>query len=188
MLTEGTYFINRLFATVELIPKTVVEVGYAGVVVSYYGEKGEDLSGEEYRHGELVAMGNRGVWSEPLMPGKYAFNTYAGSVDRWCRPRTSSSSGSGPRPARTTTTRTSPRSRSSPRTPSSRRLPLSVVIHIDYQKAPLVIQRFGDIKTLVNQTLDPMVSAYFKNIGQTKTLIELIQQPRRDPGEVERRR
>ena len=28
---------------------------------------------------------------------------------------------------------------------------------------------------LVNQTLDPMVSAYFKNIGQTKTLIELIQ-------------
>lgn len=55
-------------------------------------------------------------------------------------------------------------------------LPLSVVIHIDYRKAPLVIQRFGDIKMLVNQTLDPMVSAYFKNVGQTKTLIELIQQ------------
>lgn len=29
---------------------------------------------------------------------------------------------------------------------------------------------------LVNQTLDPMVSAYFKNIGQTKTLIQLIQE------------
>jgi uncharacterized membrane protein YqiK len=28
---------------------------------------------------------------------------------------------------------------------------------------------------LVDQTLDPMVSAYFKNIGQTKTLIQLIQ-------------
>jgi uncharacterized membrane protein YqiK len=55
-------------------------------------------------------------------------------------------------------------------------LPLSVVVHIDYKKAPLVIQRFGDIKMLVNQTLDPMVSAYFKNIGQTKTIIELIQQ------------
>ncbi len=27
---------------------------------------------------------------------------------------------------------------------------------------------------LVDQTLDPMVSAYFKNIGQTKTLIQLI--------------
>jgi uncharacterized membrane protein YqiK len=51
-----------------------------------------------------------------------------------------------------------------------------VVVHIDYQKAPLVVQRFGDIKRLVEQTLDPMVSAYFKNIAQTKTLIELIQQ------------
>ena len=54
-------------------------------------------------------------------------------------------------------------------------LPLSVVIHIDYRKAPLVIQRFGDVKRLVEQTLDPMVAAYFKNIGQTRTLIQLIQ-------------
>jgi uncharacterized membrane protein YqiK len=54
-------------------------------------------------------------------------------------------------------------------------LPLSVVVHIDYRKAPLVIQRFGDIKRLVEQTLDPMVSAYFKNVGQTRTLIQLLQ-------------
>jgi uncharacterized membrane protein YqiK len=54
-------------------------------------------------------------------------------------------------------------------------LPLSVVVHIDYKKAPLVIQQFGDIKKLVEQTLDPMVSAYFKNVGQTRTLIQLIQ-------------
>jgi len=50
------------------------------------------------------------------------------------------------------------------------------VLHIDYQKAPLVIQRFGDIKRLVEQTLDPMIGAYFKNIGQTRTLIELLQE------------
>jgi len=54
-------------------------------------------------------------------------------------------------------------------------LPLSVVVHIDYKKAPLVIQQLGDVKRLVEQTLDPMVSAYFKNIGQTRTLIQLIQ-------------
>ncbi len=48
-------------------------------------------------------------------------------------------------------------------------------MHIDYRKAPLVIQRFGDIKKLVEQTLDPMVSAYFKNVGQTRTLIQLLQ-------------
>lgn len=45
-----------------------------------------------------------------------------------------------------------------------------------YKKAPLVIQRFGDIKRLVEQTLDPMVAAYFKNVGQTRTLIQLLQE------------
>lgn len=54
-------------------------------------------------------------------------------------------------------------------------LPLSVVVHIDYRKASQVIQPFGDIKRLVEQTLDPMVSAYFKNVGQTRTLIQLVQ-------------
>jgi uncharacterized membrane protein YqiK len=55
-------------------------------------------------------------------------------------------------------------------------LPLSVVVHIDYRKAPLVVQRFGDVKRLVEQTLDPMVAAYFKNNGQTRTLIQLLQE------------
>jgi uncharacterized membrane protein YqiK len=36
-LVEGTYYINRLFATVEMIPKTIVDVGTVGVVVSYTG-------------------------------------------------------------------------------------------------------------------------------------------------------
>jgi len=55
-------------------------------------------------------------------------------------------------------------------------LPLSVVMHIDYKQAPWVIQRFGDINMLVNQSLDPLVSAYFKDVAQTKTIIELIQE------------
>ncbi len=79
-LVEGTYYINRLFATVEMIHKTIIEVGTVGVVVSYTGEAGQDLSGADYKHGELVHKNQRGVWQEPLMPGKYAFNTYAGKV------------------------------------------------------------------------------------------------------------
>ena len=174
VLTEGTYFVNRLFATVELINKIIVPVGYTGVVVSYYGPKGVDTSGEEYRHGELVAMGNRGVWSEALMPGKYAFNTYAGSISmvpttniilRWI----AGQSGEHNYDENLAEVNLITKDAFEPL------LPLSVVIHIDYKKAPLVIQRFGDIKMLVNQTLDPMVSAYFKNIGQTMTIIELLQ-------------
>ncbi len=175
VLVEGTYYINRLFATVEMISKTIVEVGNVGVVVSYAGQAGEDISGEEYKHGELVTRGERGVWSTPLMPGKYAFNTYAGKVImvpttniilKWNRSETGSHRLDENLSEVSLITKDAFE-------PS---LPLSVVVHIDYRKAPLVIQRFGDVKRLVEQTLDPMVSAYFKNIGQTRTLIQLIQE------------
>jgi uncharacterized membrane protein YqiK len=175
VLVEGTYYLNRLFATVQMIPKTVVEVGTVGVVVSYNGSIGEDLSGSDYRHGELVGRGSRGVWSEPLLPGKYAFNTYAGKVItvpttniilKWIH----SEIGSHRYDENLSEVSLITKDAFEPS------LPLSVVIHIDYQKAPLVIQRFGDVKRLVEQTLDPMVSAYFKNIGQTRTLIQLIQE------------
>src|SRR5207253_2411190 len=73
-LTDGTYFINRWFATVEVVPKTVVPIGYVGVVVSYYGRTGTDTSGIHFRHGERVAEGERGVLDKPLGPGKYGFN------------------------------------------------------------------------------------------------------------------
>ena len=174
VLVEGTYYINRLFATVEMIPKTVIDVGYVGVVVSYTGEIGADLSGTEYKHGELVKKGQRGVWNEPLMPGKYPFNTYAGKVVlvpttnfvlKWIRAE------AGAHKFDENLSEVSMITKDAFE-PS---LPLSVVVHIDYRKAPLVIQRFGDIRRLVEQTLDPMVSAFFKNIGQMRTLIQLIQ-------------
>jgi uncharacterized membrane protein YqiK len=174
VMVDGTYYINRLFATVELIPKTVVEVGTVGVVVSYTGAAGVDISGVDYRHGELVAPGQRGVWSDPLLPGKYAFNTYAGKVllvptTNFILKWNKSESGSHKFDENLTEVSLITKDAFEPS------LPLSVVVHIDYRKAPLVIQRFGDVKKLVEQTLDPMVSAYFKNIGQTRTLIQLIQ-------------
>jgi len=158
-----------------LIPKTVVPVGNVGVVVSYIGVKGRDSSGTNYKHGELVSEGCKGVWKDALMPGKYAFNTYAGKIIKvpttnivlkWMTDEIGGHKLDENLCAVDLITKDAFQ-------PS---LPLSVVIHIDYRKAPLVIQRFGDVKKLVDQTLDPMVAAYFKNIGQTKTLIELIQE------------
>lgn len=175
VLVDGSYYLNRLFATVELIGKTVIEVGTVGVVVSYTGQRGADVSGVEYRHGELVEPGQRGVWSRPLLPGKYPFNTYAGRmvtvpttnfVLKWTR------DSSGPHRLDENLSEVSLITRDA----FEPALPLSVVVHIDYLKAPLVVQRFGDVKRLVEQTLDPMVSAYFKNIAQTRTLIELLQE------------
>lgn len=174
VLTEGTYYINRLFATIEMIPKTTIEVGSVGVVVSYTGETSADISGDDYTHGELVRQGSRGVWSAPMLPGKYAFNTYAGKmimvpttniILKWTRGEIGAHRLDENLSEIALITRDAFE-------PS---LPLSVVIHIDYRKAPLVVQRFGDVKRLVEQTLDPMVAAYFKNIGQTRTIIQLLQ-------------
>jgi uncharacterized membrane protein YqiK len=174
-LTDGTYFINRWFATIEMIPKTVVPIGYVGVVVSYYGRPGRDLSGVAFRHGERVAEGERGVWERPLGPGKYAFNTYAGNIIlvpttnfvlHWIT-------------GRTETHRYDESLRSIDLVTKDAYeplLPLSVVVHIDYQKAPNVIQRFGDVKKLITQTLDPMLSAYFRDVAHKRTMLELLQQ------------
>ncbi len=175
VLTDGTYYINRLFATVEFRPKTVVPIGFVGVVVSFYGKEGVDTTGSDYKHGELVANGCKGVLEKPLMPGKYAFNTDAGKVVlvpttniilKWNK----SEFGSHKYDENLTEVDIITKDAFEPS------LPLSVVMHIDYKQAPWVIQRFGDISMLVNQSLDPLVSAYFKDVAQTKTLIELIQE------------
>ncbi|MEO6689213.1 MAG: SPFH domain-containing protein [Dokdonella sp.] len=174
VLVDGTYYVNRLFASVQFIEKTMIPMGMVGVVVSFTGLRGEDRSGEEYQHGELVDVGERGVWEAPMMPGKYPFNGFAGAIVKV--PTTnfilkweSGQSGSDfDRNLKEISLIT--------RDAFEPTLPLSVVVHIDYKKAARVIQRFGDVQKLVEQTLDPMVSAYFKNTAQTKTLIELLQQ------------
>lgn len=175
ILTDGTYYINRLFATVEFRAKTVVPIGYVGVVVSFFGNQGVDTTGDNYRHGELVETGCKGVLQKPLMPGKYAFNTDAGKVIlvpttniilKWNRGEVGEHKYDQNLSEVDIITKDAFE-------PS---LPLSVVMHIDYKQAPWVIQRFGDISMLVNQSLDPLVSAYFKDVAQTKTLIELIQE------------
>ncbi|MDB6076857.1 MAG: hypothetical protein JWO82_604, partial [Akkermansiaceae bacterium] len=81
VLTDGTYFINRWFATVEPKPKTLIPIGYVGVVIGYFGGDGTDVSGATFRYGEQVENGRRGVWKQALTPGKYALNPYALKVE-----------------------------------------------------------------------------------------------------------
>ncbi|MCA9246801.1 MAG: hypothetical protein KDA42_06785 [Planctomycetales bacterium] len=172
-LTDGTYFINRWFATVELLPKTVVPIGHVGVVVSYFGAQGNDVSGETFRHGERVGEGQRGVQANTLGPGKYAFNTYAGRVHlvpttnfvlHWVTGRTESHRYDESLKSIDLVTADA----------YEPVLPLSIVVHIDYQKAASVVQRFGDVKKLITQTLDPLLSAYFRDIAHKKTMLELL--------------
>jgi uncharacterized membrane protein YqiK len=173
VLTDGTFFINRWFATVEIMPKTVIPIGYVGVIVSYYGGTGQDVTGEAFRYGEQVEPGHRGVWKQALPPGKYALNPYALKVEmvptvnfvlRWITGQTESHrydealesielvTADGYEPV----------------------LPLSLILHIDYQKAPRVVQRFGDVRRLISQTLDPILTAYFRDAAQSAHMLDLL--------------
>src|SRR5947207_2968086 len=173
VLTDGTFFINRWFGTVEIKAKTLIPIGYVGVIVSYHGAAGDDTTGESFRYGEQVEAGHRGVWRSALAPGKYALNPYAVKVElvptinfvvRWISGQTEAHrydedltsidliTADGYEP----------------------RLPLSLVLHIDYQKAPSVVQRFGDVKRLITQTLDPILTAYFRDVAQTSHMLDLL--------------
>jgi uncharacterized membrane protein YqiK len=172
-LTDGTYFINRWFASVEMVAKTVVPIGHVGVVVSYVGRAGRDVSGTGFRHGERVQEGERGVWERPLGPGKYPFNVYAGQVIlvpttnfvlHWITGKTEAHKFDEALRSIDLVTRDA----------YEPLLPLSVVVHIDYQRAPSVIQRFGDVKKLITQTIDPMLSAFFRDVAHKKTMLQLL--------------
>jgi len=173
VLTDGTYFINRWFGTVELKPKTLIPIGYVGVVIGYFGGSGDDVTGSNFRYGEQVETGRRGVWKQALTPGKYALNPYALKVElvptvnfvlRWISGQTENHkydehlssipliTADGYEPL----------------------LPLSLVLHIDYQKAPRVVQRFGDVNRLISQTLDPILTAYFRDVAQSSNMLELL--------------
>lgn len=134
---------------------------------------GRDVSGTEFRHGERVQEGDRGVWERPLGPGKYPFSVYAGQVvlvptTNFVLHRIT---------GKTEAHRFDEGLRSiDPVTRDAYEplLPLSVVVHIDYQRAPGVIQRFGDVKKLITQTIDPMLSAYFRDVAHRKTTLQLL--------------
>ena len=142
-------------------------------MVSYYGKQGSDTSGVKFRHGERVHQGERGVWETTLGPGKYPFNTYAGQIIRvpttnfvlhWITGKSEGHRYDETLKSIDLITKDA----------YEPMLPLSVVVHIDYQKAPNVIQRFGDVKKLITQTIDPMLSAYFRDVAHKKTMLELV--------------
>lgn len=173
VLTDGTFFINRWFATVEFQPKTMIPIGYVGVVVSYYGNRGEDVTGQTFRYGEQVESGERGVWRQALPPGKYALNPYALTVElvptvnfvlRWITGRTENHRYDEGLSSIELVTADA----------YEPILPLSLVLHIDYQKASSVVQRFGDVKRLISQTLDPILTAYFRDVAQSSSMLDLL--------------
>ena len=173
VILAGSYFLNPWFVKVESVKMTEIAIGYVGVVISYVGADGPDLSGAEFKHGNIVAKGNRGVWAEPLGPGKYPINPYILKVElvpttnlvlNWANAR--SEAHQLDKNLSTITVR------SKDGFPFN--LDVAQIIHIPSTEAPKVIARFGNMVNLVSQVLEPTIGNYFRNSAQDSDVIAFL--------------
>jgi uncharacterized membrane protein YqiK len=144
-----------------------------GVVISYVGDEGRDVTGETFRHGNIVEKGFRGVWAEPLGPGKYPINNYTMKVEivpttnlvlNWANAR--SEAHQLDKNLCTITVRS--------RDGFPFNLDVAQIIHVPANDAPRVIARFGSMTNLVSQVLEPTIGNYFRNSAQDSDVIAFL--------------
>lgn len=173
VILAGTYNINPWAVMVEEVKMTEIPIGYVGVVVSYVGEDGADLTGIDFKHGNIVKKGQKGVWIEPLGPGKYPINPYAMRVElvpttnlvlNWATGRNESHKLDAGLSTITV--------RSKDGFPFN--LDVSQIIHVPSTEAPKVIARFGNMQNLVSQVLEPTIGNYFRNSAQDSDVIAFL--------------
>ena len=175
VILAGRYFINPRLATVESREMTSVPIASAGVVIAYVGLPGVDTTGETFKHGNLVGKGQKGVWLDPLDPGKYPINPYTHKVEsvptanvvlNWATGK--SEAHNLDKNLSTITVRSSDG--------FTFNLDVSQIIHIPRNDAPKVIARFGSVANLVTQVLEPTIGNYFRNAAQGSDVIDFLRQ------------
>jgi len=173
VVLSGSYNFNPWFIQYEEIPMTEIPISHVGVVVSYVGPEGADVSGEDFIHGNIVKKGNKGVWQSTLDPGKYPINTKIMRVEivptynivlNWADARTEAHNLDD----KLCTIKV--RSKDG----FTFNLDVSQIINISYTNAPLVIARFGSVKNLVSQVLEPTIGNYFRNSAQNSDVIDFL--------------
>jgi uncharacterized membrane protein YqiK len=172
VLLSGSWNLNPWLAQVEQVPLTEIPIGYVGVVVSYVGREHLDVSGDTFTHGDLVERGRKGVWVEPLLPGKHPINVRVMKVElvpttnivlNWAQ--------------RTEAHHYDERLSSilvRSKDGFSFSLDVSQIIHIGMKNAPRVISRVGSMQNLVDHVLQPTVGNYFRNSAQEVTVLDFL--------------
>lgn len=173
VLPPGEYFINTEFAKVEAQEQVFIPIGHVGVVTSFVGDVPEDTSGSEFKHGIIVSNGQKGVQNVPLNPGMYPINKRICKVEivpttnvvlNWANAKTEAhelDSHLSTIKART-------------KDGFGINLDVSQIINIPHDEAPKVIARFGTLKNLISQVLEPTIGNYFRNSVQESLALEFI--------------
>lgn len=172
ILLSGSWNLNPWFVSVEQVPMTEIPIGYVGVVISFVGKAQEDVSGAAFTHGNLVNPGHKGVWVEPLYPGKHPLNTRIMKVElvptinivlNWSG-RTERHKYDANLEALTVRSKDG----------FAFDLEVSQIIHVGALDAPKVISRVGAMQNLVDNVLEPSIGNYFRNSAQDYTVLDFL--------------
>ena len=173
VVQAGNYTLNPWAVKVEVVPMVQVPIGHVLVMISYVGKEGKDITGEGFKHGNLVQKGERGVCITPLDPGKYAINPYTHKTElvpttnlvlNWADSRNEAHKLDSNLCTITV--------RSKDGFPFN--LDVSQIIHVPANEAPKVIARFGSMANLVSQVLEPTIGNYFRNSAQGADVISFL--------------
>jgi uncharacterized membrane protein YqiK len=172
VLLSGSWNLNPWFVKVEQVPMTEIPIGNVGVVISFVGKAHEDVSGETFKHGDLVNLGHKGVWVTPLYPGKHPLNSRIMKVElvpttnivlNWA---SRSEAHNYDAKLSSITVRS--------KDGFSFNLDVSQIIHVGALDAPKVISRVGSMQNLVDHVLQPIVGNYFRNSAQNYTVLDFL--------------
>jgi uncharacterized membrane protein YqiK len=172
VILSGSWNINPWFAQIEQVKMTEIPIGYVGVVISFVGGAQDDVSGALFTHGHLVNVGDKGVWIEPLYPGKHPLNTHIMKVE--LVPTTNI--------VLNFSDRTEEHGYDSKLRALNVRsidgfafnLEIAQIIHVGSLDAPRVISRVGSMQNLVDHVLRPTVGNYFRNSAQAYTVLDFL--------------
>jgi uncharacterized membrane protein YqiK len=171
VLRSGNYAINPWFAAIEQVPMVEVRIGECGVVTSFVGDEGEDTTAADV-NAKIVRNGKKGIWADPLGPGKHPINTRVCRVDKvpttqillnWAD--NESSAHALDSNLKTITLRTADAFNVS--------MDVSVIIHIAVADAPKVVANLGSVDNMISQVLEPAISSHFRNAAQSVKALDL---------------
>lgn len=221
-LQAGDYYINPLLFKVEEKPVAEVLPGYVAVIVSNVGaelsrktiskDSGDstiDGAAETEIHTKdevlLTTDKNlRGIWSEPVSPGKYNMNPYAFSAHPvptsavtidWAAGSDKRTEFQGAAPGEQTLGSTKKATPKETKADSEKvgeffkfsQLKLTskdgftleadvrVIVRIQPRHAPFIIARFGSVSNLIEQIIHPLIDSSFRNNAGDKKAIDFIQ-------------
>ncbi|NJR14274.1 MAG: flotillin family protein [Calothrix sp. CSU_2_0] len=173
VLLSGSWNLNPWLVNIQQVPMTEIPIGYVGVVISFVGKEQEDVSGAAFTHGSLVNQGHKGVWVEPLYPGKHPLNTEVMKVELV--------------PTTNIVLNFTDRITGQHGYDSNLKalkllsfdgfsfdLEIFQIIHIGALDAPKVISRLGSMQNVIDQVLRPIVGNYFRNSAQEYTILDFL--------------